>query len=137
MAVIVTHGEAVLFGKRGDAGGDYEWQLPGGWIEPGESPRQAAAREVREETGLLLREPRFVGVTSNVFSTRNHSISLYFEAECIDAGILKAAGNVQCGSWEWRDWTEITDKLYLPLRLLKQTDYRPFSRDQQGAHVSF
>jgi 8-oxo-dGTP pyrophosphatase MutT (NUDIX family) len=28
------------------------WDLPGGYFEPGESPRQAAHREVREELGI-------------------------------------------------------------------------------------
>jgi ADP-ribose pyrophosphatase YjhB (NUDIX family) len=28
------------------------WDIPGGYVEPGESPRQACIREVREELGI-------------------------------------------------------------------------------------
>jgi mutator protein MutT len=31
------------------------WEFPGGKIEPGETPEEAAVRECREETGLLVR----------------------------------------------------------------------------------
>jgi 8-oxo-dGTP diphosphatase len=31
---------------------DRAWEMPGGRIEPGEGPREAALREFREETGL-------------------------------------------------------------------------------------
>jgi 8-oxo-dGTP diphosphatase len=39
-----------------------EFQLPGGGIDPGESPTQALYREVIEETGWKISAPRKLGV---------------------------------------------------------------------------
>lgn len=49
----------VLLMKRTDDG---TWSLPGGFVDPGESPAETAVRETREETGLDVRVTDLVGV---------------------------------------------------------------------------
>lgn len=53
---IVLEGDRLLVMERIRDGEAY-FVLPGGGLEPGESPREACVREVREETGLTLVNP--------------------------------------------------------------------------------
>ncbi len=53
VAAIVTSHLGVLGGRRND--GRPPWTFIAGEIEPGESQADAAVREVKEETGLLVR----------------------------------------------------------------------------------
>lgn len=52
---LVWHGEQLLLLRRAGTGVlDGCWAPPGGHLEAGETPRQAALRELAEETGLQL-----------------------------------------------------------------------------------
>jgi len=55
---IILHSRHILLVKARDKN---NWQLPGGRLEPGETPAQAVIREVREETGLRARVGRLTG----------------------------------------------------------------------------
>jgi 8-oxo-dGTP pyrophosphatase MutT (NUDIX family) len=48
-----------------------EWGSPGGWREPGETVRQNAVREVREEVGLLVAESALVPLGYERFHNRS------------------------------------------------------------------
>ncbi|MCS7466463.1 NUDIX hydrolase [Stieleria sp. ICT_E10.1] len=56
-AILDSSGRSVLMaqlGKYSKRYGDHPWVLPGGSVDPGESPSAAAVREVEEETGLQV-----------------------------------------------------------------------------------
>lgn len=51
---VVLDGRTVLLVQRDRPPGVGTWGLPGGHVEKGEPPREAAARELREETSLSV-----------------------------------------------------------------------------------
>ncbi|MCW2699279.1 MAG: hydrolase [Blastococcus sp.] len=60
-AVVHDANGRLLMIRRGHAPHEGLWSLPGGRVEPGESPQAAIEREVREETGLRVRAGAAVG----------------------------------------------------------------------------
>ncbi|MGP4113460.1 NUDIX domain-containing protein [Streptomyces sp. 4N509B] len=80
------------------------WQIPGGHMDPGETPWETAVRECREETGLAVDGPRPLLLTHFVAPRADwpHSrIGLVF-----DGGILTAAtlGRIVLDPAEHSEW---------------------------------
>lgn len=62
VTVVVTEHDRILLEHRVD---NDHWALPGGAIEIGETPTEAAIRETHEETGIDIRVLGVVGIYSD------------------------------------------------------------------------
>ena len=65
---IVVRDGAILLGRRVRSAGEGHWALPGGHMEFAETPMATAARELREETGLVGMASR-VGPSFTTYTT--------------------------------------------------------------------
>ncbi len=61
-AAIIDHEGRCLAALRGEGmSSPGRWELPGGKVEAGETPRAALAREIEEELGLVIEVGDFLG----------------------------------------------------------------------------
>lgn len=84
------------------------WCLPKGHLEPGETPRQAALREVREETGLTAAVLRPLGRITYWFSSAEDR-ARYFKT--VHFFLMRRRGGTVTG----HDF-EVDEVRWLPLR---------------------
>lgn len=77
---IVCHGDELLLQNRVKP--DWPgWTFPGGHVEEGESFVRAAKREVLEETGLTIADPRLCGIKQWQRDTGERYIVLLFKTD--------------------------------------------------------
>jgi 8-oxo-dGTP diphosphatase len=66
VGVVVVRDGSVLLIRRGQPPNQGQWSIPGGRQEWGETVREAALREVREETGLEVELVDLIGVFDGI-----------------------------------------------------------------------
>lgn len=91
-AVIIEDGRVLLV-KRGHPPLAGEWSIPGGVLELGETVRQAAVREAREETCLTVEPAELLGVYDRVL--RDESQRTLYHYVLVDFLCHKLAGEPQ------------------------------------------
>lgn len=65
VGVAVFRDERLLLVRRRMEPGRGRWSLPGGYVDPGEHPRDAAARETAEEAGVEVKVGDVIEVFAN------------------------------------------------------------------------
>lgn len=94
-AIIVEAGRVVLV-KRAHPPIQGQWSIPGGVLEIGETVREAAIREAREETGLLVEPGELLGVYDRILRDPEHRVQYHYVL--IDFLCRKVAGELHAAS---------------------------------------
>jgi ADP-ribose pyrophosphatase YjhB (NUDIX family) len=89
-AIVFDADHRVQLVERGRAPSAGLWSVPGGRLEPGETLAQAVAREVREETGLVVEVGALARVVERI-GDGHHYVILDYVARVIGGAL--AAGD--------------------------------------------
>lgn len=75
---IIIEGERVLLVKRAHPPIQGQWSIPGGVLEVGEMVREAAVREAREETGLIVEASELLGVYDRILRDPERRVQYHY-----------------------------------------------------------
>ncbi len=119
---MILRDSKVLLGKRhsdpnkadSELHGEGSWTMPGGKLDFGEKLKDAAYREVLEETGLKVdkEELKNISVTDDILEDA-HFVTIGFLCEKFE-GEPKVMEPDEIVEWKWFDFNNLPDYIFFP-----------------------
>jgi mutator protein MutT len=120
---VVVHEGRVLLVRRGKEPLRGRWVVPGGAVEPGETLEQAVIREVREETGILVRPLEVMTVFDRIERVGGdvayHYVIVDYRCAFV-SGTVDAATDALEAAWAAEDELDRYDLPPLALELVRR-----------------
>lgn len=127
IGIVLRRGGDVLLGIRKNAHGAGQYSLPGGGVEGAETFAECAAREMREETGIVIAPEHFAAWTftddpfpeiGKRFATLYYvadapeSARLLEQADAGGTGFIPGLEPQKCERWDWHPWSRLPAPLF-------------------------
>ena len=119
VGVMVVKDGKVLIGKRRNTAshGPGEYAFTGGKMEPGESFKDCANREVFEESGVKFKNLKFLCVAYTDKYKDFPFVLIGMKAEW-ESGEPRSVENENIGDWQWYDIDKPPSPLFYPSQVL-------------------
>ena len=99
VAILILRGAEVLLARRGVEPAKGEWDIPGGFVEAGESAAEAVVREALEETTLHIRIREYLGSIPDHYGVRRTpTLNLCYLVEVV-GGTPQPKSDVESLAW--------------------------------------
>ncbi|WP_127586342.1 NUDIX hydrolase [Paenibacillus koleovorans] len=125
-AIVVNERNEILLIKGPKRG----WEMPGGQVEEGESLKEAAIRETREESGIEIEVTTFCGVFQNVSASICNTL---FLGKPVGGQLLTSHESLEVGFFpietalEMVTWGNFRERIELCLDEARHPVYVEFS----------
>ncbi|MFA6050194.1 MAG: NUDIX domain-containing protein [Candidatus Paceibacterota bacterium] len=119
VGVMIWKDGKVLLGKRLNENDHvpFQYAFPGGHLEYGESFEECCCRETLEETGMTIKNIRFVLVGNVTNLGPRHYIQIGFVADW-ESGEPQTMEPDKCEGWEWVDPKDFPENMMIHSKLI-------------------
>ena len=107
IGIAIFKDQQILIGKRTNIHGAGAYAVPGGHLEYMESFLECAEREVQEETGVRIKNVRFLCVVNHKENGK-HFVGIGLAADW-SQGEPKILEPNKCENWDWYDLNNLPD----------------------------